>query len=64
LEFEDPLLAAECFVELRHKVQVGLDYDILAISSNQELDLTYGYYLLGKDLKEFKEKYSNVKEVG
>ena len=57
LEFDDPMKAAECFVDLRHQVYVGLDYD----SEEAKLLLIHkrpsSRYLLGKNLEKFKKKY-------
>lgn len=60
LEFDDPYRAAECFVELRHTAEIGIDFDIIACSKLSKIDSnppSVGYYLLGNKLEEFKNKY-------
>ena len=53
LEFTNPMIAAECFVELRHKCNIGLDAKEKAIQGD-------GFHLLGNELQAFKEKYIDL----
>lgn len=52
LEFDDPKKAAECFIELRNKCNVGLD---------KFVDSEDRFHMLGTELDNFKKKY--FKEV-
>jgi hypothetical protein len=58
LPFIDAHRAAECFVELRHKCELGVDYDIEATDNPLLKNRNQGYYLLGGECEEFKRKYS------
>ena len=49
LEFSDPVSAAKCFIDLKNMVGVALDAEMVKERT--------GYYLLGKDLEAFKEKW-------
>ena len=60
LEFDDPRKAAECFIELRHLAEIGLDFDKIMIKEILK-EMQPRHYLLGKHLKVFKEKYSMKK---